>query len=52
MRVPAYSPRAVAEMALTMIMAAARNLRTAQLKVAMGNYALDGLVGMQVSHKT
>lgn len=39
-------------MALTMIMASARNLRAAQQKVAMGNYSLDGLVGLQISHKT
>lgn len=51
-RVPTYSPRSVAEAALTMMMAVARNLRTASLKVAVGNYTVDGLVGMQMSGKT
>jgi len=51
-RVPTYSPRSVAEMALTLIMAASRNLRTAIQKVSIGNYQLSGLVGLEVSGKT
>ena len=52
MRVPSYSPRSVAEMALTLILAAARNLRSAALKVSIGNYEVSGLVGYEVSNKT
>ncbi|KAL4539527.1 hypothetical protein Ndes2437B_g02104 [Nannochloris sp. 'desiccata'] len=51
-RVPTYSPRSVAEMALTLIMAASRNLRPAIQKVSIGNYQLSGLVGLEVSGKT
>lgn len=51
-RVPSYSPRSVAEMALTLIMAAARNIRHAVSKVSIGNYEISGLVGSEVSHKT
>jgi len=51
-RVPAYSPRSVAEFALTLIMASARNLRSAERKVSVGNYSLNGLVGREVSFKT
>lgn len=52
MRVPSYSPRSVAEFALTMIMAAARNLKLAVQKVGIGNYQVSGLVGIEVSGKT
>lgn len=51
-RVPAYSPRSVAEFALTMIMASARNLKLAVQKVSIGDYTLDGLVGSEISGKT
>ena len=51
-RVPTYSPRSVAEMALTLIMSASRNLRPAIQKVSIGNYQLSGLVGLEVSGKT
>ena len=51
-RVPSYSPRSVAEMALALIMAAARNIRAATQKVAIGNYEASGLVGYELSNKT
>lgn len=51
-RVPTYSPRTVAEGALSLMMAIARNIRSAVLKVAVGNYTLNGLVGTQLSGKT
>lgn len=51
-RVPTYSPRSVAEMALAMAMTSARCLLTAIRKVQVGNYSLDGLVGMELSRKT
>lgn len=41
-RVPAYSPRSVAEHALTLMMALARNLKLAQIKVQAGSYTLNG----------
>lgn len=50
-RVPTYSPRTVAEMALTMMMASARSLLPAIRKVAVGNYTLNGLVGREISGK-
>ncbi len=51
-RVPTYSPESVAEAGLCLLLATARNLRLATLKVAVGNYTLDGLVGSQLSGKT
>lgn len=51
-RVPAYSPRTVAEAALSLILAVARNIRSAGLKVAVGNYTLNGLVGVELTGKT
>ncbi|PRW60617.1 D-lactate dehydrogenase [Chlorella sorokiniana] len=46
MRVPAYSPRSVAEHALALTFALARNLHLATSRVKEGNYALSGLVGL------
>ena len=51
-RVPTYSPESVAEAGLCLLLATARNLRSASLKVAVGNYTLDGLVGTQLTGKT
>jgi D-lactate dehydrogenase len=51
-RVPAYSPRSVAEAAMCLMLATARNLRSAALKVSVGNYTLNGLVGMELTGKT
>jgi D-lactate dehydrogenase len=51
-RVPTYSPRSVAEGAMCLMLATARNLRSAVLKVAVGNYTLNGLVGMELTGKT
>lgn len=51
-RVPAYSPRSVAEHALCLAMAVARNLHLAHTKVVAGNYTLSGLVGLELSGKT
>jgi len=44
-RVPAYSPRSVAELALTHMMALHRNLQLILPRVKTGNYSLEGLVG-------
>ncbi|KFM27932.1 D-lactate dehydrogenase [Auxenochlorella protothecoides] len=51
-RVPAYSPRSVAEHALTLMMALARNLKLAQIKVQAGSYTLNGLVGLELTGRT
>jgi D-lactate dehydrogenase len=51
-RVPAYSPRSVAELALTHMMALHRNLQLVLPRVKTGNYSLEGLVGSEASGKT
>ena len=51
-RVPAYSPRSVAELALTHMMALHRNLQLVLPRVKTGNYSLEGLVGSEVTGKT
>lgn len=51
-RVPAYSPRSVAELALTHMMALHRNLQLVLPRVKTENYSLEGLVGSEVTGKT
>ncbi|MGQ9505512.1 MAG: 2-hydroxyacid dehydrogenase [Thermogutta sp.] len=51
-RVPAYSPQAVAEHTLALILALARRLHKAYNRVREGNFALDGLLGMDLAGKT
>ncbi|GAB4816217.1 hypothetical protein N2152v2_003263 [Parachlorella kessleri] len=51
-RVPAYSPRSVAEHALALTFTLARNLHLTHQRVAAGNYTLSGLVGFELSGKT
>ncbi len=51
-RVPAYSPYAVAEHALGLILALNRKLHKAYNRVREGNFALDGLLGFDVHGKT
>lgn len=46
-RVPAYSPRSVAEHALALTFSLARNLHLSHQRVCSGNYALSGLVGFE-----
>lgn len=46
--VPAYSPDAVAEHALAMIMALNRNIHRAWLRVREGNFELEGLLGFNM----
>lgn len=50
--VPAYSPNAVAEHTLAMILALNRNIHRAYGRVRDGNFSLDGLVGFDVAGKT
>jgi CRP-like cAMP-binding protein len=52
-RVPAYSPYAVAEMAIALLMAVNRKTTKANNRVKMANFALDaGLLGVDIYGKT
>ncbi|GAB4242102.1 MAG: 2-hydroxyacid dehydrogenase [Acidobacteriota bacterium] len=51
-RVPAYSPQAVAEHTLALTLALARKLHKAYNRVREGNFALDGLLGIDLHGKT
>lgn len=52
LRVPAYSPHAVAEHALALIMTLNRKTHHAYNRVREGNFSLDGLLGFDVCGKT
>jgi len=51
-RVPAYSPEAVAEFAVGMIMTVVRKYHKAYNRVREGNFLLSGLVGFNLAGKT
>jgi D-lactate dehydrogenase len=51
-RVPAYSPYAVAEHTIALILALNRHIPRAAARVRDGNFALDGLVGFDLYGKT
>ena len=51
-RVPAYSPQAVAEHALALLMTLNRKTHRAYNRVREGNFALDGLLGSTLHGKT
>ena len=51
-RVPAYSPYAVAEHAVGLILALVRKLHKAYARVREGNFSLDGLLGYDLHGKT
>lgn len=51
-RVPAYSPHAVAEHAVALLLALVRHLPRAYNRVRDGNFALDGLLGGDLCGKT
>jgi len=51
-RVPAYSPYAVAEHAVGLILALNRKLHRAYHRVREGNFSLDGLVGFDLHGRT
>jgi D-lactate dehydrogenase len=51
-RVPAYSPNAVAEHTLALILALDRKIYKAYNRVREGNFALDGLMGLELSGRT
>ncbi len=51
-RVPAYSPNAVAEHTIALILALNRRIHRAYNRVRDGNFSLDGLVGFDLAGKT
>jgi len=51
-RVPAYSPHAVAEHAVALMMALNRKIHRAYNKVREGNFSIDGLLGFDIHGKT
>jgi D-lactate dehydrogenase len=51
-RVPAYSPHAVAEHTIALMLALNRKLHRAYNRVREGNFALDGLLGFDMHGKT
>ncbi|KAF8186438.1 D-lactate dehydrogenase [Pholiota molesta] len=51
-RVPAYSPEAVAEFTVGMLMTVVRKYHKAYNRVREGNFLLDGLLGMNINGKT
>lgn len=52
LRVPAYSPYAVAEHAVAMMLSLNRRIHRAYNRVREGNFALDGLLGFDLHGKT
>jgi D-lactate dehydrogenase len=52
LRVPAYSPHAVAEHAAALMMTLNRKVHRAHNRVREGNFSLDGLVGFDIFAKT
>lgn len=51
-RVPAYSPHAVAEHTIALLLALNRRIHRAFLRVREGNFSLDGLMGFDLHGKT
>ncbi|CAN5519211.1 2-hydroxyacid dehydrogenase [soil metagenome] len=51
-RVPAYSPEAVAEFTIGLILALDRNIPRAWNRVRENNFSLDGLIGRNLSGRT
>lgn len=52
LRVPAYSPHAVAEYTVGLILTLNRKIHRASARVREGNFALDGLLGFDLHGKT
>jgi D-lactate dehydrogenase len=51
-RVPSYSPQAVAEHTVALILALDRSIHRAYARVREGNFALDGLLGFNLHGRT
>lgn len=52
LRVPAYSPNAVAEFTIGLLLALDRNIPRACARVRENNFALEGLIGRDLSSRT
>ena len=52
LRVPGYSPEAVAEFAMALALTCVRRLHKAYIKVRNNNFSLDGLLGRNLSGST
>ena len=52
LRVPSYSPAAVAEFALTLLMSLNRNIHRAYIRTRDFNFSINGLLGMTIRGKT
>ena len=52
LRVPAYSPHAVAEHTIGLILALNRKIHRAHARVREGNFSLEGLLGFELVRKT
>lgn len=51
-RVPAYSPHAVAEHTICLLLALSRKIHKAYMRVQSHNFSLEGLVGFELYRKT
>lgn len=51
-RVPEYSPHAVAEHAVALVLALVRKIHRAYARVREGNFSVEGLLGFDLHHKT
>lgn len=51
-RVPAYSPNAIAEHTITLMLALNRKIHRAYFRTRDSNFTLDGLLGFDMYHKT
>ncbi|MFK4793929.1 2-hydroxyacid dehydrogenase [Sphingobium sp. ZW T5_29] len=51
-RIPAYSPEAIAEHTLALILCLNRKIHRAYVRVREGNFALDGLLGFNLATRT
>lgn len=51
-RVPSYSPEAIAEHTIALILSLNRKLHRAYVRVREGNFALDGLLGFDLGKRT
>lgn len=49
---PGYSPRAIAEHAATLLLSLNRKIRLSHERMLSGDFTLDGLIGMNLYHKT
>lgn len=52
LRVPGYSPEAVAELAITLALAVNRHVHKSYIKVRENNFSLVGLTGVNFHGKT